>query len=378
VTTRIVVVGAGIGGLTAALALARAGVRCTVFERHRSLPGTGGGIQIPPNAALILDRLGVAPADAVRPVARELRRWRDDTLIGRVELGAAAEQRYGAPYSAMRRAVLCRALYAAVRRELGPDAVTFGRRCVALDDRGDDVVARFDDGTTLTAGAVVGADGVHSTVRGLLGGPPARYAGHVAYRAILPACRTGPAAAPAVVVRLGPGRHCVTYPVGSGGDLNLVATVPAPTPPGAAREVAPADVLAAYPGWHPTVRGLIARADRLERRLLFDCPAPGPWHRGRVVLLGDAAHPMLPFVAQGAAQAIEDAATLAGRIGEPDGLARYEADRRDRAERVAAAARAGAHDHHLPDGPAQRERDAHLAAAALSDLDWLYRGLAAR
>jgi salicylate hydroxylase len=369
--SRIAVVGAGIGGLTAAVALARRGIGCEVYERSAAPGGSGAGLQLSANAMAVLHRLGVgpAPADAVRPQARELRRWQDDSLISRVELGPDAERRFGAPYLTVRRAALSRALLAAA----GPANVRFGARCVGVRDDGDGVLLRFADGSQRRAGAVIGADGLHSIVRGAVHQDAVRYSGHTVYRAVLPAERAGRLATPPrVVVWLGPGRHCVTYPVDGGRSLNLVATAPEPAPPTAVREVAGSDLLAAYSGWHPAVRGLLAVAGRFDHHGLFDRPALPSWHRGRVVLLGDAAHPMLPFIAQGAAQAIEDADVLAAHLGEPGGSARYEAARRGHVERVCAVARAGLRDHHLPDGPEQRARDAALAATDLSTFDWLY------
>lgn len=371
----IAVIGAGIGGLTTAVALARENVRAEVFERAATLPMTGGGIQISPNAAGVLRELGVAAAfdSAVRPGRREIRGWRDDEPVAWTELGRVAEARYGAPYYTLRRAALGRALFAAARDALGPAAVQFGRRCTGARDHGSGVVLRFDDGSETYADAVVGADGLHSSIRGLLHTDRLRYSGYVAYRAVLPIGRAPWLADPArVVVWLGPGRHCVSYPIDGGRSLNLVAMVPAPMPPAAARETSVREVLEAFHGWHPAVRGLLAVAGQFDQHGLFDrAPLPA-WHRGRVALLGDAAHPMLPCNAQGAAQAIEDAAVLARCVREPDGFGRYEAVRRPRVERVTAAARAGLHTYHLPDGPEQKRRDDALAGAPPDAFDWLY------
>jgi len=358
----IAIVGAGLGGLTLAVALAGQGIGCVVVERDPAPPDDGAGIQISPNAAAELHALGLGAvfATAVRPACREIRRWRDDTVLGRTGL---QDDRYAAPYYTLRRSALAGALLDAVRRTQGPAAVRFGRRCAGVRDDGTGVVLRFDDGPELRADAVIGADGLHSVVRRVFGPEPPRYSGHLAGRAVLPMDEACPAA-DRVVVWLGPGRHCVAYPIDGGRHLNLVVTAPAAEP---RRRVV--DPSAAYAGWHPVVRDLLGRAGPIECRPLYDRP-PGPaWQRGRVVLLGDAAHPMLPFTAQGAAQAIEDAATLARCL---DDFPRYEAVRRPRAERVAESARAGLHRYHLPDGPEQRQRDRALASARPDALDWLY------
>jgi salicylate hydroxylase len=365
---RVVVIGAGIAGLTTAVALGRQGVRCAVVERSPMLPGTGGGIQLSPNATAVLRDLGLGrglAAGAFRPVTRDLRRWRDGGLIGRVELGRA-EQRYGAPYYTLRRGALCRELYEATVRIHGPGAVRLGRVCTGIGEVPGAAVVELDDGRRLRADAVVGADGLGSVVRRLLSADPPRFSGHVAYRAVL----TGVRSPDRVVVWLGPGRHCVAYPVRGG--VNLVATMPAAEPPAPARGVPGHEMLAGYVNWHPAVRELLAAAGTFDRHPLYDRDPLPSWHRGRVVLAGDAAHPMLPFLAQGACQAIEDAAALARHIHRADAFERYEAERQVRTYRVVAAARAAAIPHHLRDGDGQRHRDARLAGAGLAGFDWLY------
>ncbi|WP_433206830.1 FAD-dependent oxidoreductase [Dactylosporangium sp. CS-047395] len=325
-TTSPLIVGAGVGGLTAAVALAAHGLPCTVVERAPSPAAEGYGIQLPPNATRVLRELGVdlGPV-SLRPAAREIRRWSDGALLGRIPLGDAVVSRYGAPYLTLRRADLLRALAARA------GVVHFGHTFAAKAD------GMF----------VVGADGLHSTVRGMLTNDTPVDVGYTAYRAVVPV------AAPNVVtVWLGPGAHAVAYPVPGG--LNLVAIA--------------AGGLEAFDGWHAPIRDLIQAAKMRGFPLRTRPPLPA-WHRDGLVVIGDAAHPMPPFLAQGAAQAIEDAAALPEHL---DDLAAFEALRRPRAERVAAASAAGGHDYHLPDGPEQRQRDERIAASGLPDQDWLF------
>ncbi|WP_328475419.1 FAD-dependent monooxygenase [Actinoplanes sp. NBC_00393] len=340
----IAIVGAGIAGLTAALALARRNVGCVVFERGDRIPDEGAGIQLSPNAAAELLDLGVRLDDAIQVGQRELRRWQDDTVLTRTGL-----DRYPVPYFTMRRG----ALVAALRQA----PVRLDHRCTAVHEDGTIELA---GGATERFDAVIGADGLHSATRALFRAQPPRDSGFVAHRAVLPLAQASAFTAPdRVVVWLGPGRNCVAYPIGAD-RLNLVVVTPGDDP------------RSSFTGWNPAVRGLISLAAGFDRRTLYDrAPLPA-WHQGRVVLAGDAAHPMLPFIAQGAAQAIEDAVTLAGCLGGPDAFARYHAARRDRVQRVFELSRAGSRVHLLPDGPEQRDRDRALAAASPGSHDWLY------
>ncbi|MGK5685111.1 FAD-dependent monooxygenase [Actinoplanes sp. URMC 104] len=362
-SAHIVVVGAGIGGLAAAAALGRRGVHCLVVERSPVLSPAGGGIQIAPNGSAVLHRLGLAGplGEAARPVARELRRWRDDRPIATVPLGAEAVRRHGSPYYALRRATLARMLLQAAQRHA---EVRFGTPCVGVTDRGDQAVVLLGDGTRLTADAVVGADGLHSVVRRAVLADRPRSSGFVAFRG------TVRARSDRVVVRLGPGRHVVSYPLDGDAGSAVVAVVPEPTAPPAARGVPAGEVLAGFPRWHRSVRDLLTSVGRFGRHPLLDRPRPA-WRRGRIVLLGDAAHPVLPFLAQGACLALEDAEALA------EGLEGYQTARAARVDRVAAAGSAGIRELHLPDGPAQRARDDRLAAAGPDGHDWLYGRAAA-
>ncbi|NMO52436.1 NAD(P)-binding protein [Actinoplanes sp. TBRC 11911] len=356
---RIAIVGAGIGGLTAAIALARQNVECVVFERHATLPDDATGIEISPNAAAELHALGVAfEDDAVRPHGREIRRWRDNSTLARTDLS-----RYAAPYYTVRRGALIAALKSA-------SPVRFGRRCVAIRNDPAGVVLGFDDGTITRADAVVGADGLHSAVRGVFSRELPRYSGFVASHTVMPMDAARPLAAPdRVLTWLGPKRHCLAYPIDGGRRLTLVVVEPQATP---TAQNPPRDSLTNFLGWHPAVRGLLGLAGRLHRRALYDRPPLQHWQHHRAVLIGDAAHPMLPFLAQGAAQAIEDAATLARCLTAPDPFARYEELRRPRLARIAEATRAALRTFHFPDGEDQRRRDRAMAASPPDALDWLY------
>ncbi|MET7401562.1 FAD-dependent oxidoreductase [Dactylosporangium sp. NPDC005572] len=354
----IAVVGGGIAGLTTALALTAQGLPCTVFERSDSAGSEGFGIQLAPNAGRVLDRLGLGPAldaVAVRPVARELRRW-DGTLLARTELGEAATRRYGAPYRLLRRADLLRVLAAAF-----PGPVHHGRRCIGVEEFRGGVELRFAGGGRYRAAAVIGADGLHSAIRGCIAVDDERPTGFAAVRALVPA---DPGEEPRIVVRLGPGGHLVTYPVG-GGLRNVVGILPTGADP--ATFFAAAGPLAADPASFSAFAGplavdpasLFAFAGPLAGGVpapLLDRPPLPKWHRGRLAVVGDAAHPMLPFLAQGAAQAIEDAAAIAAALRTTRGFDAYEAQRRPRVERVVAAVDAGRHG----------------APATLPDHDWIY------
>ncbi|GAA3451883.1 FAD-dependent monooxygenase [Dactylosporangium matsuzakiense] len=322
-TEPLVVAGAGIGGLTAAVALAAHGIPCSVVERSPALAASGYGIQLPPNATRVLHDLGVSlDAVSLRPEAREIRRWSDGALIGRVPLGSAVVERYGAPYLTLRRADLLRVLLDAA----GP--VHFGRSWAGECP-------------------VIGADGLHSAVRGLMAPDAPEPIGFTAYRAVLPPVTGFP---PVVTVWLGPGAHVVAYPVPGGLNLVLVGRP-------------------SLDGWHAPVRDLVRAAGPMRGFPLYTRPPLPAWHRDGSVVIGDAAHPMPPFLAQGAAQAIEDAFALPSYLHD---LAAFEALRRPRTDRVAGASSAGGVEYHLPDGPRQRRRDEHIAAASLSGQDWLF------
>jgi salicylate hydroxylase len=382
VVRSVAVVGGGVGGLTTAVALLRAGLDVRVYEQGRALSAVGAGIQLAPNCTRVLGRLGLLPAVrrvAVRPTEWEFRRWDDGRVVSRTALGDAVEATYDAPYLNAHRGDLVALLAAAVPA----DRVETGRRCVGVVPHDDRPEVVFADGSRVAADVVVGADGIHSVVRqALFGDEHPRFTGHVAYRGLIPADRIAHLGlAHRCTMRMGPGAHFVYYFVAAGRMLNLVCV---------AEEEAwrreswtdradPAELRAAFHGWHPTVSTLIDALDAPLKWALFDREPLPSWGRGAVTLLGDACHPMLPYGAQGFAQAVEDAAVLAACLADPDrdvptALARYAALRRDRTARVQTISRSNGVRFHLPDGPDQQARDAAMASSfGLSpDIDWLY------
>ena len=380
----VAVVGGGIGGLAAALSLLDAGFDVQVFEQTAALAEVGAGVQISPNASRLLHLLGLGAALArtgVRPAAFHQRRWDDGCTLQRAPLGEAIEAAFGAPYYHFHRTDLLAALAGA----LPQDRVHLGHRLAGFTDQGDRVELRFANGAQVAADVLIGADGIHSTVRGALFGPERpRFTGCIAYRGLIPAERLahlGPEVASNSW--LGPGGHFVHYFVASRSLVNFVAIMERET---WTRESwtdrgEVADALAAFEGWHPQVRAIIGAVDETFIWALFD-RAPLPrWSVGRVTLLGDACHAMLPFMAQGAAQSIEDGATLAACLRERGStdiaaaLRRYEALRLPRATRVQELSRANKTRFHLPDGPAQQARDAQMAAygdRSIPAIGWLY------
>lgn len=382
-STSIAVVGGGIGGLAAALALLRAGFDARVYEQSRALSQAGAGIQLAPNCTRILRRLGVLPAIervAVAPSAFEFRRWDDGRLLSQTPLGAGIATRYGAPYLHAHRSDLVTVLAAAV----GADRIDIGRRCIGVSADAAGAEIRFADGGGVAADVVVGADGIHSVVRESLFGPEQpRFTGHVAYRGLVPAERVGHLALRRrCTVRLGPGAHFVHYFVADGRLHNVVCVVEEEswTRESWTDTGDPDELRAAFGGWHGVVRGIIDALDPPLKWALFDRPPLPCWSAGPVTLLGDACHPMLPYGAQGAAQAIEDAAVLAeclSRAGGrevPAALTRYETIRRGRATRVQQMSRSNGQRFHLPDGPDQEARDTAMKSSfgLSAEIDWLY------
>ncbi len=384
----VLIAGAGIGGLTAALALARKGVAVALFDQAERLEEAGAGIQLSPNATRILVALGLAnwlaPAIVV-PTAIRLRAGRTGRDIATIPLGAVAQERYGAPYWVVHRADLQQALLDAVTSE-ARITLTLGTKVERFTVDGGGVHAKVADFAVPSARALIGADGLWSGLWRQLGNSaPPFFPGRTAWRAMMPAAELPPAdAEPIVNLWLGAGGHVVHYPVRAGAAVNIVAVAAdsssnAKSSTSWTTAATRDEVLARFPsaGWIPAVRDLLAAPSQWQKWPLCE-RGPSPlWGRGPVTLLGDAAHPMLPFLAQGAAMAIEDAAVLSDAWDPDDptaALRRYERARQPRTAQVQRAARRNDLRYHLGP-PASLVRDAVLRVLGgerlLAQYDWI-------
>ncbi|MEH2528874.1 MULTISPECIES: FAD-dependent monooxygenase [unclassified Bradyrhizobium] len=390
----IIVAGAGIGGLTAALSLAAKGFRVIILEKAERLEEAGAGLQLSPNASRILVDLGLRPrlaTRAVTPEAVNIMSARAGGQITRLPLGEAAGLRAGAPYWVMHRADLQGALQAVVNDHpdidlrLGcqfEDVTSHAKGLTVVQRRGNTRQQEL-------AVALVGADGIWSAVRNhLFPGVQPQFSGLIAWRGTLDATALPREyTSPRVQLWMGPDAHLVAYPISAARQINVVAIVPGTwnrpgwSAPGDANELKNAF---ASQRWPPTARMLIGAVDGWRRWALFTLPDIGEWTDGAIALLGDAAHAMLPFAAQGAGMAIEDAAVLAKCLGEsprdniagiPAALKHYGRLRRGRVLRVARAARQQGLIYHLT-GPLALARDLAIKAMGpermLARQDWIY------
>lgn len=380
---RILVAGAGMAGLTAALAFARHGFSVRLFERSTRLEEVGAGLQLSPNATRILDRLGVLDRllpSAVRPQEIAIRRADTMGLLATVPLGAFAERRWRAPYLTIHRADLQAALVAAVAAEPRL-SLQLGRPVETTSTAHDHV--RVDLGDDRAEGALlVGADGVWSGLRQRLDpAASSRYSGYLAWRAIAQN-RAGVFPADRVTTFVSSRFHLVTYPIRAGEAVNLVAVMRAPPlSVGWTSAADPAPLWSAMAGAEPALLAAVRAAGSWTTWPIHEAPLARPWTDGRrTVLIGDAAHAVSPYAAQGAAMAIEDAMVLARCVADHGSdmaaaLARYEALRRPRVSRVAARGTLNQFAWHAA-GPVALVRNQMLKLRPperlAADLDWLY------
>jgi salicylate hydroxylase len=381
---RILIVGAGIGGLTAALALRQAGFDTHVYEQASVLREVGAGVAISPNAVKVLHRLGLA--EALRTVgvvshSMDSRDWQTGTLLGRVPLAEAAVERWGAPFYHLHRADL----HDSLRAALGDEHISLGARCVAVEQHDNVMSARFADGREATGALLIGADGIHSVVREYVTGPDRPiWSRQISWRGLAPAMVGHEVG---LEVRhhsfWGPRTIFVCFYVSAGRLVNWVGNTQSDDDWQEESWSARGDrdeVLRLFAGWHPEVRELIAGTEQVFKWALFDRPPLETWTRGRVTILGDAAHPMLPYMAQGASQSIEDAFVLSSclatdRNDPPRAIEEYATHRRERTAAVQAASREASRVVRLTDAAEIQARNARLGdnpEAPIARFDWIW------
>ena len=386
---RVLIAGAGIGGLTAALAALRQGHEVEVYEQASELKEVGAGVQLSANGTRVLYALGVGEelkSLSCEATGKEIRLWNTGETWKLFDLGKVSIERYGFPYFTVYRPDLLDVLARAVRR-LKADAIHLGRKCVGFTQTDGEVRLDLEDGTTATGDALIGADGVHSPIRQtLFGADKPRFSGIIAWRGIIPMERLPARMERRVGVNwVGPGGHVVHYPLRGGAVLNFVGAlertdwqIESWSARGTTEELA-----ADYRGWHEDIQTLIRNIPVPHKWALMVRPPMPRWTVGRVTLLGDACHSMVPFLAQGAVMAMEDGLILARALTELDGdvasrLARYEEARRERTRRAVEGSAdniARFHDRALADpvGARQyveREWAGHNVA---SRYEWLFR-----
>jgi salicylate hydroxylase len=383
---QVIVIGAGIGGLAAALALARQGVKTRIIERAGEIREVGAGVQTGPNGFRAFARLGVSDQmDAIgfRPGAIKLLDSLTDQELSRQTLGQVFEARFGYPYRVAFRADVQRVLLQAALALPDLIDITLGDGFTALQQDPDGVSVLLESGATVQGAALIGADGIRSRVRSqLLREEPPLASGYIAYRAVLPAAEIPERLlTDDVQVWVGPYHHLVCYKLRRGQLFNLVAIFRSTrTDTGWDAAGAQSELIAGFAGASPTVRELLMQIRDWKVWVLYDRdPEPG-WSEGRATLLGDAAHPMLPYLAQGACMAIEDAVVPGDQFAKaptiPEAFAAYERLRYPRTTAVQLAARRAGVVNHL----AGAERDARNKALARQKSDdyeavaWLFEG----
>ena len=342
---KIVIVGGGIGGLTAALSLLKRGHDVEVHEQAPELKEVGAGIQISSNGTRVLFALGLEEAlkrVQVLPSRRAIRHWATGETWNWFDLGAATRERYGTPHVMLHRGDLHGLLADAVRA-IKPDAIMLGRRCAGITTDGDDADVRFENGDSVRAAYVIGADGIHSKIRAaLFGADKPEFTGAVAWRGLIPMDELPSHLRTMEGVNwLGPHGHVLHYPVRRGELMNFISFVERDdwqieswVTQGTKDELA-----GNFRGWHADVHEMISRIATPYKWALMVRGAMPRWSRGRVTLLGDACHPTLPFLGQGGVMAIEDgyivAACLDKYFSDPAAaFTRYEEIRRERTATV--------------------------------------------
>jgi salicylate hydroxylase len=379
-TLRVVIIGGGIGGLTAARALLRRGLEVHVYESSPELKEIGAGVALGPNAMKALRSLDLEePVRAIgyQAPSQFLRTWKG-RLISKTDATQAA-QRFGANGCTIHRADLLDVL----ARSVPGDLVTLSARCESVTTGDTAAAARFTDGTEVEADVIVGADGIHSAVRASLFGPDApQFTGRICYRSVIPVADLPERRLePYEGLWLGPHGTLVVYGVRRGELVNIVAHYEDATYQHESwiAECDRAEILQRYRRWHPSLQEIFAAGDLWYKWALYDRDPIPVWTKGRATILGDAAHPMLPYLGQGAGQAIEDGCVLGAaldrlRDNPLAALQLYERSRRPRASRVVLTARSRGDDNHLVSPIAALRRDMAIAVRKRLRADVTGRG----
>ncbi|QBR04107.1 FAD-dependent monooxygenase [Paraburkholderia pallida] len=366
-STKVAIAGAGIGGLAAAIALRQRGCEVVVVEQAAQLGEVGAGVQMSPNAVKVLRAIGVEPLIrdlSCEPLAFTGRDWRSGRVLYRTPIKGTYERVYGAGYYHVHRADLHRALI----ERLGDTDLRLGLRVAGIEQDRHAASLKLESGETIEADVIIGADGIHSAIRrSILGDEKPRFTGNICWRGMVPVD-----ALPKGHVELassnwlGPKGHVVHYYVKGGAMVNFVAVYETDewTQESWSTPSSVDEILKTYAGWNQELLTTFSKAERCFKWALYDRDPLARWSQGRVTLLGDAAHPMLPFLAQGAAMAIEDGYELASKIsdvqslaGIEEALAEYERQRIPRTSRVQLGARARGATMHLRSPWARMKRN---------------------
>jgi 6-hydroxynicotinate 3-monooxygenase len=342
-TTRIAVIGAGLGGMTVAGLLQRSGFAVKVYEQAQAFSRIGAGIHLSSNVMLVMRRLGIEKALSdigLHPDAFVSRQWNTGEVLFELPFDPASEAHYGAAYINVHRGDL----HAVLESALDHGTVTFGKRLRDIEDTGHAIRLAFEDGTSAEADLLIGADGIFSKVREFLLGPEKpRFTGHIAHRAIFPASLLNGLPIRACTKWWGPGNHILVYYMTQAREEVYLVTSAPQAEWTATASFVPCDrgeFIATFDGYHPELRQIVTTAPEVTKWPVYDREPADTWSGGRIVLLGDACHPMRPYMAAGAAMAIEDAAVLArcitefGSGGPDESFAWYEANRKPRVGEV--------------------------------------------
>lgn len=364
---KIIIAGGGIGGLTAAACLLKAGIDVEVYEQAPALGEVGAGIQMSANPMRVLNYLGLAE-EAARigscPVSYDFKLYDTGDILQRIPLGESYKERHGVPYVSIHRADLLNLLIGKVK-ELKSDAVTLNARVAHFEQDSKGATLHLADGRSIRGDAIIGADGIKSVIRAqILGATPVHYTGDQSWRILVPADRLSqPDSFNTVEIYVGPGKHGVVYPIRHGEIVNLVGCVEyehwdeeswtTKRPWGELKDD--------FAGWNDEVQELIDSADRDEcyRWAMNNRPPVENWSIGRVTLMGDAAHPTLPYMAQGGGMAIEDGMVLARAMtmdSDPaEAIQRYQRNRLERTSRIVNESTANRGLFHLPSSEALKD-----------------------